>query len=32
MARYAQKSLFSFCRKCGDYHEKTRPHCPEQKQ
>jgi hypothetical protein len=22
---YAQKILFFFCRKCGDYHEKTHP-------
>jgi hypothetical protein len=28
MSRYAQKILFFFCRKCGDYHEKTHPHGP----
>jgi hypothetical protein len=25
-SRYAQKILFFFCRKCGEYHEKTHPH------
>jgi hypothetical protein len=29
---YAQKILFFFCRKCGDYHEKTHPHYKPQKQ
>jgi hypothetical protein len=29
---YAQKILFFFCRKCGDYHEKTHPHYKAQKQ
>jgi hypothetical protein len=29
---YAQKILFFFCRKCGDYHEKTHPHYRAQKQ
>ncbi len=32
MSRYAQKILFFFCRKCGDYHEKTHPHYKAQKQ
>jgi hypothetical protein len=29
---YAQKILIFFCRKCGDYHEKTHPHYKAQKQ
>jgi len=29
---YAQKILFFFCRKCGEYHEKTHPHYRAQKQ
>ena len=29
---YAQKILFFYCRKCGDYHEKTHPHYKAQKQ
>jgi hypothetical protein len=28
---YAQKILFFFCRKCGDYHEKTHPEYMVQK-
>jgi len=32
VAKYAQKILFFFCRKCGDYHEKTHPHYRAQKQ
>ena len=32
VSRYAQKILFFFCRKCGDYHEKTHPHYRAQKQ
>ena len=32
MSKYAQKLLFFFCRKCGDYHEKTHPHYKAQKQ
>ncbi len=30
--KYAQKILFFFCRKCGDYHEKTHPHYRAQQQ
>jgi len=29
---YAQKILFFFCRKCGEYEEKTSPHYRAQKQ
>jgi len=29
---YAQKILHFFCRKCGEYHEKTHPHYKAQKQ
>jgi hypothetical protein len=29
---YAQKILFFFYRKCGDYHEKTHPHYKAQEQ
>ena len=32
MGKYAQKILFFFCRKYGEYHEKTHLHYRAQKQ
>jgi len=32
MGKHAQPILFFFCRKCGDYYEKTHPHYRAQRQ